>query len=59
MQHLGNRRSVQICAQKAGSYAHVQKWLPFGKMHERLVIDVFKTGALIRTFTNLKVIYDV
>ena len=38
---------------------NVQKWLPFGKMHERLVIVEFKTGALIRIFINLKVIYDV
>ena len=38
---------------------HVQKWLPFGKMHERLVIVEFKTGALIRIFINLRVIYDV
>ena len=39
--------------------SHVQKWLPFGKMHKRLVIVEFKTGALIRIFINLRVIYDV
>ena len=37
---------------------HVQKWLPFGKMHERLVIVEFKTGELIRIFINIRVIYD-
>ena len=38
---------------------HNQKWLPFGKMHERLVIIVSKTAAFIRILINFRVIYDV
>ena len=38
---------------------HVQKWLPFGKMHECLVNEEFKIRALIPIFINFRVIYDL
>ena len=38
---------------------HNQKWLLFGKMHERLVIVVSKTRTLIRIWINFRVNYDV
>ena len=38
---------------------HVQKWLPFGKMHKHLVIVEFKIGGLIQILINFRVIYDV
>ena len=38
---------------------HVQKWLPIGKMHERLVIVEIRTVALIRILINFRVIYYV